>query len=115
MTDKQLIKWLRTYWYDGYKGPSMASDELGKKAADRIEELEAKVEQLRDLADPLYKKLEAEVKRRDRNIDMMDQRLLEVETENERLREALSWVAEHAPGIEVGIAQYAGKALKGGQ
>ena len=41
-----LTKWLRTYWSDDYSGPPMASDELGRKAADEIERLEADKEKL---------------------------------------------------------------------
>ncbi len=38
---RALVKWLRTYWSGDYDGPPMASDELGRKAADEIERLRA--------------------------------------------------------------------------
>ena len=41
-----LTKWLRTYWSDDYNGPPMASDELGRKAADEIERLREALEEI---------------------------------------------------------------------
>ncbi len=41
-----LIRWLRTYWSDNYNGPPMASDVLGRKAADEIERLNAALEKI---------------------------------------------------------------------
>jgi transposase-like protein len=39
LTMSDLTRWLRTYWSDNYDGPPIASDELGRKAADEIERL----------------------------------------------------------------------------
>lgn len=39
--NKDLIRWMRTYFSDSYAGPSMATDVLLKKGADEIERLTA--------------------------------------------------------------------------
>ena len=43
-----LKRMLRTYWGDNYNGVPIASDELGRLAADRIAALEKELKQVRE-------------------------------------------------------------------
>jgi len=47
ITNHVLKRMLRTYWGDNYNGVPIASDELGRLAADRITKLEKELKDLR--------------------------------------------------------------------